>query len=97
MRALLPALAMLALGGFYGQASAQAQCPELSRLRSEAALAQKPLRRNPIMGGCEMYIRSSMAWRAVFEYADENREMCDISSDSLGAFETYLPRSLERA
>jgi hypothetical protein len=78
MRALLSALAMLALGGFCSQASAQAQCPELTRLRSEAAQAQKPLRRNPMMGGCELYIHSSMAWRAVFEYADENREMCDI-------------------
>jgi hypothetical protein len=94
MRALLPALALLALGGFCAQASAQAQCPELTRLRSEAVQAQKPLRRSPMMGGCELYIRASMAWRAVFEYADENREMCDISTDSLADFEKYYREAL---
>ena len=94
MRALLPALAMLALGGFCGLASAQAQCPELTRLRSEAVQAQRPMRRSPMTGGCELYIRSSMAWRAVFEYADENREMCDISTDSLADFEKYYREAL---
>ena len=94
MRALLPALAILALGGFCGQASAQAQCPELTRLRSKAAQAQNPLRRNPLMGDCELYIRSSTAWRAVFDYADENREMCDISMDSLADFEKYYREAL---
>ena len=89
MRMLLPALAMIALGGFFNQANAQAQCPELTRLRSEAAQAQKPMARGLISDRCDAYIRSSMAWRAVLQYAEDHRESCDISFRSLGEFEKY--------
>jgi hypothetical protein len=89
MRTLLPTLAMIALGGFFSHASAQAQCPELTRLRSEAAQAQKPMARGLISDRCEAYIRSSMAWRAVLQYAEDHRESCDISLRSLGEFEKY--------
>ena len=92
MRMLLPALAAIALGGFCSQASAQAQCPELTRLRSEAAEAQKPMPRSLSLGlggSCDFYIRSSMAWRAVLAYADDHREMCGVSAGSLNDFERY--------
>ena len=92
MRMLLPALAAIALGGFCSQASAQAQCPELTRLRSEATEAHKPVRRGPMLpvqGNCDVYVRSSMKWRAVLAYADEHREMCGISTASLNDFEKY--------
>jgi hypothetical protein len=101
MRTLLPVLAMIALGGFSGQASAQAPCPEFARLRSEAeaqkpsefarlrgeAEAQKPARHGLVVSGCEAYIRSSVAWRAVVEYADEHRTVCNISDRSVSEFE----------
>jgi len=103
MRMLLPALAMIALGGFFNQANAQAQCPELIRLRSEAVEAQsasadvpassakprKPTARGLMSSRCDALIRSSIAWRAVLQYADDHREMCDISIRSLGEFEKY--------
>jgi hypothetical protein len=44
MQKHMPALAMIALIGFCSQAAAQAQCPELTRLRSEAAEASKQTR-----------------------------------------------------
>jgi len=98
MRTLLPTLAMIALGGFFNQASAQAPCPEFTRLRSEAVEAQRqtssvpplqrPVRRQ-ILSGCEAYIRYSLAWRAVVEYADEHRTVCNISDRSVNEFEKY--------
>ena len=89
MRTLLPALAMIVLGGFFNQANAQAQCSELTRLRSEAAEAQRPMARGLISNRCDAYIRSSMAWRAVLQYAEDHQESCDISLRSLGELEKY--------
>ena len=89
MRTLLPALAMIALTGACNQAGAQAQCPELTRLRSEAAEASKPIARALISNRCEAYIRSSMAWAAIVQYANDHRESCDISTRSLDEFEKY--------
>ena len=94
MRKLLPALAMIALGGFFNQANAQAQCPELTRLRSEAVAAQKPMQRDLFGGRCDAYIRISIAWRAVLQYAEDNRAMCDISIGSLGEIEKYYAEAV---
>jgi hypothetical protein len=88
MRTLMPALA-IALVGFCSQANAQAQCPELTRLRSEAAEASKPTRRALISDRCEAYIRSSMAWDVMVQYANDHRELCNISIHSLSEFEKY--------
>ncbi|MBR0828395.1 hypothetical protein JQ596_22925 [Bradyrhizobium manausense] len=87
MRTLLPAVAMLALAGFGGEA--QAQCPELTRLRSEAVEATKPMNRGLMPGRCDAYIRASLAWSAVVDYASDHRDVCDISDRSLGEFERY--------
>jgi hypothetical protein len=87
MRMFLPALAMIALGAFCSQASAQTQCPELTRLRSEAAEGQRG--RGLMSGRCEALIRTSIAWRAVLQYAEDNRQMCDVSVHSLADFEKY--------
>ena len=89
MRTLIPALAMIALAGSCGQANAQAQCPELTRLRSEATGASKPMGRALTSDLCEAYIRSSMAWGATVQYANDHRESCGISSRSLSEFEKY--------
>jgi hypothetical protein len=89
MRTLMPALAMITLIGICSQANAQAQCPELTRLRSEAAEASKPTRRALISDRCEVYIRSSMAWGVMVQYANDHRESCDISIHSLSEFEKY--------
>jgi hypothetical protein len=90
MRTPMPVLAMIALVGFCGQASAQARCPELTRLRSEAAGALKQTRGLvPTLDRCEAYNRFSTAWGAIVQYANDNREACDISTLSLDDFEKY--------
>ena len=101
MRTLLPALAVIALGGFFNQANAQTSCPELVRLRNEALASQQPLMRPLTRDGklpiappllsdsCVAHVRSAQAWRAVVDYAGENREMCGISEDWLRAYEAY--------
>jgi hypothetical protein len=90
MRTRMPVLAMIVLAGFCSQASAQARCPELSRLRSEAAGVLKPTRGLvPTLNRCEAYNRFSMAWATIVQYANDNREACDISTPSLDEFEKY--------
>jgi hypothetical protein len=85
---LLPACAAIALGGLCGHAHAQSQCLELDRLHNQAIQAQKPLTRG-LPGSCGAYIRSSQAWRALIEYADEYRVVCNISERSVNEFEKY--------
>ncbi len=89
MRTHMPALAMIALLGFCGQANAQARCPELTQLRSEAAEILKQTRGVPTSDRCAAYVRFSMAWGAIAQYANDNRELCDISIPSLSDFEKY--------
>jgi hypothetical protein len=88
MRTPVATFAMLVMAGFCHQANAQAACPELTRLRGEVVEASKPLTGIPRRGRCESYIRSSMAWHAIMQYANEHRESCDISSVALSEFET---------
>ena len=87
MRTLIPAVAAIVLVGFCNQANAQGRCPELTRLRSEAAALQ-PMRGPVISNHCEQSIRISMAWDAVVQYANDHRESCDISILSLSAVAT---------
>lgn len=85
MRTFLSAVAMIALAGFGGEA--RAQCPELTRLRSEAVEATKPMNRGLMPGRCDAYIRASLAWGSLRDYAHDHQEMCEISSRSLGDIE----------
>jgi hypothetical protein len=54
---------IIALVGFCSQANAQDRCPELTRLRSEAAEALKHTMTVPGSERCESYSRLSMARR----------------------------------
>jgi hypothetical protein len=87
MRTNLPALAMITLVGFCSQANAQDRCPELTRLRGEAAKTAEQMRGVPTSDRCAAYIRFSMAWGAIAQYANDHREWCDISIVSLDEFE----------
>ena len=80
-------LVLLILVGLSIPASAQAQCPELTRLRAEAVAAAKPTRGAPALGRCESYIRTSIAWNDVAKYASDHREACDLSSPMLDTIE----------
>lgn len=80
----MKALATAALVGFcsHANANAQAPCPELNQLRSEAADAIEQMTGDPA-GRCEAYSRFSAAWGAIAEYANNHRESCNISAISL--------------
>ena len=96
MRTHLPALVMMALVGYCSQANAQERCPELTRLRSEAAEAIKPRTSVAPSDRCGAYNRFSMAWGAIAQYANDHRESCDISSISLSEVE-QRQREAEKA
>jgi hypothetical protein len=85
----MPGLTIIALAGFCIQANAQDRCPELTRLRSEAAEALKQTRTVPASERCESYNRLSMARREVAQYASEHRESCEISILPLSELEKY--------
>src|SRR5713101_4204884 len=87
MRTHMPVLAMMALLGFCSQASAQTPCPELTRLRSEAAEASKRTVGLPTPDRCGAYIRFSTAWGALVQYANDHRDSCGLSVVSLNEFE----------
>jgi hypothetical protein len=89
MRTHVPALAMIALVGFCSQANAQGPCPELTRLRSEAAEISPQLWGVPTSERCEAYIRFAKAWLTIAQYAKDHRESCDRSMVSLNDFEKY--------
>jgi hypothetical protein len=89
MRTVLPAIAIIALAGSGSAAAAQTQCPELTRLHSAAVEASKPTARALVSGRCDAYIRASLAWSAVVEYAGDHQDVCDISDRSLSDFEKY--------
>jgi hypothetical protein len=84
MRTHLQTLVIIAIVGYCSQASAQERCPELTRLRSEAAEAIKPM---TSVDRCGAYNRFSMAWGAIAQYANDHRELCDISIVLLSEFE----------
>jgi hypothetical protein len=93
---LLPACLAIALGGFCSYAHAQAQCPEFVRLHDAARDAQRPTVNGRIPGSCGAYVRSAQAWRALVEYADEYRVVCDISERSRDEFEKYRREAATR-
>ncbi|MGY3240451.1 hypothetical protein ACVMAJ_007341 [Bradyrhizobium sp. USDA 4448] len=87
MRILLPVIATITLAASCCAAVAQVQCPELGRLRNEATEASKPKTRSLMLNRCEDNIRASQAWSAVVDYARDHQDVCDVSNESLGAFE----------
>lgn len=89
MRILFPVLAVLALAGSCRDAGAQTPCPELPRLRSDAVEASKPTARALMSDRCDVYIRASRAWSDVVDYANDHRDVCEISDRLLGDLETY--------
>ena len=87
MRTRVAAVAVIALVGLGDQASAQAQCEQLTRMRSKAAEALKKTVGVPTPGRCESYTELSIAWAEIAEYASDHRESCDVSTSLLETFE----------
>jgi hypothetical protein len=95
VRAVMLAWTVLALVGFCIPAKAQPICPELSRLRSEAQQALRQSRTVAAPERCYMYNRLSEAWRAVAQYANDNREACHIAIASLDELERYHEEAIK--
>src|SRR5262249_5951330 len=87
MRTLVSVLAMISLGASCYGVRAEAPCPELTRLRSDAADAARLRSSAPMPDRCEAYIRFSLAWAEIAQYARDHRESCDVSQSSLDAME----------
>ena len=68
----IPSLTIMALIGFCIQAHAQDRCPELTRLRGEAAEALKQTIGVPAR--CDSYNRLSKVRSAMAQYASDHRE-----------------------
>jgi hypothetical protein len=89
MRTCMTVSTIIALLGFCIQANAQADCPELARLRNEAQETLEQSTTVPASERCYMYNRLSEAWGALAQYANDNRESCHVSTASLNEFERY--------
>jgi hypothetical protein len=76
-----------ALVGFGIPAGAEAPCPELERLRSEATEASEQVRRDPASVRCGSYHRLARATEAIVKYAHDNRASCGISDQALARLE----------
>lgn len=83
----VPVLAAIALVELWSHANAQERCPELMRLRSEAAAAAEHVNGVSTSDRCEAHIRFSMTWREIVRYANDHRDFCDISTASLSELE----------
>ena len=92
MRIYLPAFATIVLVAFCSHAYAQPRCPELAKLRGEAAKAAKQL---TAMATCEAYNGFSMTWGRIVRYANEHRESCEISNVSLTEFKSRHREALK--
>lgn len=85
MRMCSPAFATIAILVPCCHAYAQPKCPELAKLRGEAAKVATQL---TAMAGCEAYNRFSTTWDRIVRYANDHRESCEISSFSLMEIES---------
>ena len=85
----LPAFTMIALVWLGVQAQAQPPCPEVVRLRNTATEAWKEAMRASQPERCEALNHASLAAEATLNYANNNRESCNISARLLSDVEGY--------
>jgi hypothetical protein len=78
--------------GLCVHANAQTSCPELTRLRNEALEILKQFGTVPVSDSperCARLNRLSAAWGAVVQFANDNRESCDVSDRSLKVIDHF--------
>jgi hypothetical protein len=85
----VPAFTMIAIVGLGVQVEARTPCPELVRLRNAATEAWKQAMRAPPSERCGALYHASLAAETTVKFADDNRESCDISVQSLNEVEGY--------
>jgi hypothetical protein len=85
----MSAFAMITMIGLGVQAEARTPCQEYLRLRNAATEAWKQAMRAPLSERCGALHHASQAAEATLNYADNNRESCDISAQLLNQVEGY--------
>jgi len=85
----VPAFTMIAIVGLTVQAEAQGPCPEYVRLRNAASEAWKQAMRAPPSERCGAFYHASLVTEATLNYANNNRESCNISVRLLNDVEGY--------
>lgn len=85
----MPAFALIAMIGLGVRAEARAPCQEYLRLRNAATETWKQAVRAPPSERCGALYHASVAAEATLTYADNNRELCDISVQLLNQVEGY--------
>jgi hypothetical protein len=83
------ALTVIAIVGLGVHAEAKAPCPEYLRLRNAASEAWKQAMSVPRSERCGALDHASLAAEATLNYANNNRESCNISVPSLNWVERY--------
>lgn len=85
----MPAFVMITIIGLGVQVEARTPCQEYLRLRNAATEAWKQAMRAPPSERCAALYQASLAAEATHNYADNNRESCDISVQLLNQVEGY--------
>src|SRR5947199_9489439 len=85
----VPAFTMIAIVRLGVQVEAQTPCSELVRLRNAATETWKQAMRAPPSERCAALYQASLAAEATLNYADNNRESCDISVPVLDQVKRY--------
>jgi len=91
----MPAFTMIAIVWLGVQAEAQTPCPELVRLRSAATESWKQAMRAPSSERCGALYHASLAAEATLNYANNNRQSCDISVPLLNQVQGYHREAVE--
>ena len=85
----VPAVTVIAIVGLGVQVEARTPCQEYLRVRNAATEAWKQAMRAPPSARCETLHHAALATEATLNYADSNRESCNISGPLLGQVEGY--------
>lgn len=80
-------VAAIVLVGLFSHANAQANCPELIKLRAEAAESAKQMTGAATSDRCVAYARFSLIWSKILQYAKDHRKLCDVPGNLLGEIE----------
>jgi hypothetical protein len=85
----ISAFTMIATVWLGVQAEAQVPCPEVVRLRNAATEAWKQAMKTSQLERCGALDHASLAAEATLDYANNNREACNISVRLLNDMESY--------
>jgi hypothetical protein len=91
----LSAFTIIAIVGMGVQVEAQTPCPELVRLRNAATEAWKQAMRAPRSERCAALNHAASAAKATLEYAESNRQACDISVPLLNQVDGYQRQAVQ--